>query len=422
MDKFDTVNVNESVKNKLRALLAAAKHPDTYEKMGVSAPRSLFIEGENATACSVLAEAYIAEAGLPSVTVTEDHEGIEEVFLDRVKKSLEEAKKKAPSILLIDGLDPNNGRSTDREEMEGMIDIIREAGPAKVFVIINMCLWRAGLGLMMDHPDALGDVRILLSEPKDEASLAFVEREMAKFPCQDVCAKDFLGMLTPISEEDCQYFLRQVAYHAALDGRSKAQREDFVCVLEERIASRSPSSLSGKVKLYAAVHEVGHLVIDELLSPGLVGFVHLGDDGDTLGYCTHSYTLAPAKEILALLGGKAAVEMTFGGSATGCENDLKAVQQLLYDELVRDGVHGFTLLGDRDEHSEHLDLKDEQASVIAYEESKFLDKAKEVIAVNRPFLEAATAKLTEQNFLLASDIDRLLEEHPLDDSPLHSFF
>jgi cell division protease FtsH len=419
VDKFDLVDVDEAAKNKLRKLVSASKNPELYERLGVPIPRSLLFESEEVVVGRKLAEAFIAESGLPSFVVERRRDDPE--FLDRVRKNLDLAKGKSPSILLIDGVDPSNGRKQDVADVDGLLDVIEESAKANVFVIINLCVWCISLSEMTCDASALGDIQIFLKGNDEKQDLSSVKSLFGKFPCVGIEARDITGMLENISRKDYPLFFKQAAYHAALDGRSKIEARDFVSTLEEETVSCPASSLSEEAQRKFAIHEAGHLLIDEMLNPGSIGFVHLGDDGERLGYCVPLFEGKPIDQILGLMGGKASVEIAYGGVATGCDSDLEKAEKALTELLQKEGYQSFSLLDKGVGLSGHPTPTKEQNIILSYELERCLNKAKELIATNREFLDAAMKKLQEQGYLLASEIERMRKEHPLDDSPLRRF-
>ncbi|MGD9276846.1 MAG: CDC48 family AAA ATPase [Candidatus Pacearchaeota archaeon] len=97
------------------------KHPDLFQKLGISAPKGVLLTGPPGTGKTLLAKAVATETDANFVSIagpeimSKYHGGSEE----NLRGKFEEAEKNAPSIIFIDEIDaiaPKRGESHDQAE------------------------------------------------------------------------------------------------------------------------------------------------------------------------------------------------------------------------------------------------------------------------------------------------------------------
>lgn len=161
-----------------------------------------------------------------------------------------------------------------------------------------------------------------------------------------------------------------------------------------------------------ALHEAGHLVACEILSPGSVGFASLLPSRENrCGGFVHTCTTVPDScEAIIALAGKAAVEMQYPGQlAEGCGRDIKRAVNSIREAAANVGTMGFSLLDVESDHSvsmsESLNARSEAA--VQAELERCYNKAKSILSRNELFLEKITEAFLEKETLLYSDIQRI---------------
>lgn len=106
--------------------------------------------------------------------------------------------------------------------------------------------------------------------------------------------------------------------------------------------------------------------------------------------------------VLCLLAGKAATELCYGVTDTGSSNDLWRAYRIV-ERFVGDYCsYGFDKLKFQDTQANDLLSRREQQ--VASELDRYYSQAKQMLAENRRFLDALTAKLVKDKTLLAEDI------------------
>ena len=103
MRPMDKVVGYKNIKEELYRLIDILKNPSKYQKMGVEEPKGLMLIGDPGIGKSLLAECIIEETERKSFIIRKTRADGD--FINFIKDTFEEAKKLAPSIILIDDLD-----------------------------------------------------------------------------------------------------------------------------------------------------------------------------------------------------------------------------------------------------------------------------------------------------------------------------
>jgi transitional endoplasmic reticulum ATPase len=102
------------------------KHPDIFQKLGISAPKGVLMTGPPGTGKTLLAKAVATETDAKFISIagpeimSKYHGGSEE----NLRKKFEEAEKNSPAIIFIDEIDaiaPKRGESKDSDTSQGNI-------------------------------------------------------------------------------------------------------------------------------------------------------------------------------------------------------------------------------------------------------------------------------------------------------------
>jgi cell division protease FtsH len=159
-----------------------------------------------------------------------------------------------------------------------------------------------------------------------------------------------------------------------------------------------------------ACHEAGHAVISQLLEPGSVDLVsvcrHKGEVGGiTSQYQARNYFQSKKlmeNRVLCLLAGKAATELCYGVTDTGTTEDMQRAFDIVLRFVDDYCSYGFDKFVFRERSSNDLLSRREQQ--VASELDRYYAQVKQMLAENRRFLDALTARLIAEKTLLAEQI------------------
>lgn len=277
MSSFDKVIGYRSIKRELLQICDMIRNRTIYEEMGARLPHGLLLHGNPGLGKSLLANCFIEECGLNTVTVRRDKGG--DAFIDSIAQAFAKAKEEAPSILFLDDMDKfaneDNSRCDAPEyvAVQAGIDDVKETD---VFVI-------ATVNEICKLPDSLRrsgrfDRKIGVWTPTAADAEAIIAHYLSrKRVSDDINMKDLTKMMSYHSCAELETILNEAANRAAFARKDSIGMEDMVgMVLKQQYgASEDVPHNSEEAVKKAALHEAGHLVACEILSPGSVGFASL---------------------------------------------------------------------------------------------------------------------------------------------------
>ena len=414
MNSFDKVIGYKSIKRELLQICDMIRNRTIYEKMGARLPHGLLLYGDPGLGKSLLANCFMEECGLNTVTVRRDKGG--DAFINSIAQAFAKAKEEAPSVLLLDDMDKFANEDSSRCDapeyvaVQAGIDDVKETA---VFVI-------ATANEIRKLPDSLCrsgrfDRKIRIQPPTAADAEAIIAHYLSgKQVSDDINMKDLTKMMSYHSCAELETILNEAAIRAAFARKDSIGMEDMVgTVLKQQYgASEDVPHNSEEAVKKTALHEAGHLVACEILSPGSVGFASLLPFKENrCGGFVHTCTTIPDScEAIIALAGKAAVEMQYPGQlAEGCGRDIKRAVNSIREAAANVGTMGFSLLDVESDHSvsmsESLNARSEAA--VQAELERCYNKAKSILSRNELFLEKITEAFIEKKTLLYSDIQRI---------------
>ncbi len=348
-------------KEDLEEIIDFLREPAKYTKVGARIPKGVLLEGRPGTGKTLLAKAVAGEANVPffSISGSDFVEMFVGVGASRVRDLFADAKKNAPCIVFIDEIDAvarrrgtgMGGGHDEREqtlnqllvEMDGFgvnEGIIVMAATNRVD-ILDPAILRPGRfdrKITVSAPDVRGREDILKVHAKnkplgDDVDLTQIAQTTAGF-----------------TGADLENLLNEAAIVAAKDSRSFIKQEDIKkSFIKVGIGSEKKSRIiSDKEKRITAYHESGHAILFHLLPD--VGPVYTVSIIPT-GVGAAGYTMPlPEKDemfltkgrmlqdIMVLLGGRIAEEITFDDITTGASNDIKRATQEARRMVTRYGM------------------------------------------------------------------------------------
>ena len=425
MSKFDMIIGYAAVKKELRQIADTLKNREAYEKLGVSAPRGLLLHGEPGVGKSLMASAIIEESGRKAFVCRKDQPNGD--FVKVIKATFEKAIQNAPSIVYLDDMDKfANGdeRHPDAEEYVTVQSCIDAAKGKEVFVLATVnnmrclpsSLRRAGRFdrvMRIENPrgnDALNIISHYLKSKKvvDNLDAKIIARIMDGSSCAELetvineaglCA-GYERAETITMDHFIEACMRTV-FHVPARVKDGEEEETDVCLSD-----------FDNVDSQIIYHEAGHAVVSEVLCPESVTLVSAykrggGRGGFTDYYNDQSHTPLHwiKSRIIGSLSGIAAVKQRYGIVDMGGERDIDQAFDMTKELLTNKCINGFRLHANGYDDTERL--KAEQEKAISEEVERFYQKAIEIIAHNREFLEKIAVALAKKKLLTADDVQRI---------------
>ena len=136
MGAFDQVIGYEPIKEEMLQVCDMIRNPEIYRRMGAILPRGMMLYGDPGLGKTLMAKAFIQEAGLPAITVRKS-KGKDDV-LERIEKAFKDALKQAPSIVFLDDMDKFANEDRNRCDTDEYVAIqagIDDVKDKNVFVL-----------------------------------------------------------------------------------------------------------------------------------------------------------------------------------------------------------------------------------------------------------------------------------------------
>ena len=417
MSAFDRIIGYQTIKEELLQICDMIHNREIYENLGAKQPQGILLYGDPGLGKSLMAKSFITESGLPAYIVRRD-KGSDD-FIGKITDTFEKAKKNAPAIVLLDDMDKfanEDDRHIDAEEYVAVQAGIDEVKGCNVFVF-------ATVNEIRKLPRSLirsgrFDRKIEVNSPTDRDAEEIIKYYLGQKKVSDnVNMDDLVKMVSYGSCAELETILNEAAIGAAYARKEKIEMDDLVkSVL--RMQYDAPDNFTKKSSdalKEIALHEAGHLVVSEILTPGSVGLASLRTAGrDSTGGFIHRCmpVTRRAHHILISLAGKAAVELYYSGvCASGCQSDIRKATDNIGDAISESGTCGFGMIDVANhrfpESSESFNSRNE--SVVQAELERYMFKVREILIKNRDFLEKAAQMLSERETLLYSDIRKLRE-------------
>ena len=412
MSSFDKVIGYESVKHEFLQVIDVIKNKAVYESLGAKMPHGILLSGDPGLGKTLIANCFIEESGLPAFILRRSKGS--DNFIDEIADTFKKAREAAPSVILLDDMDKfanEDDNHRDAEEYVAVQAAIDDVKNVDVFVIATVneprklpgSLTRCG---RFDH-------KIHITVPDLQSADAIIRHYLKnKKVSADLNFDDIAKMITYNSCAELETILNEAAINAAFMRKEYVEMSDITeAVLKMQYgAEDNCSERTDEEQRKIALHEAGHLVVNEAILEGGVGLasIHHKKGGDIGGFIRRCKDLPRRPEhILVSLAGKAAVELYYSEAcASGCRKDIGNAYTLIRDGMSESGTLGFGMIDVSTRRcpdtSESLNSRGE--AVTQAELERYMLKTRDILLKNRDFLEKATEALLEKKTLLASDI------------------
>ncbi len=430
---FDDVAGADEEKAELQEVVDFLKNPQKFNQMGARIPHGILLVGPPGTGKTLLARAVAGEADVQflSISGSDFVEMYVGVGASRVRDLFDQAKKVAPAIIFIDEIDAvgrkrGSGVGGGHDEKEQTLNqmLVEMDGFGKnegVIVlaatnrpdILDPALRRPGRfdrEIYVGVPDSKGREDILKVHARD------------KRLGDDVSLKTIAMATTGFTGADLQNLLNEAAILATRADRPVINMADLNQAMMKVIAGpekRSRLRNARDIRL-TAVHEAGHAIAMYFLpTHDPVHQISVIPRGQALGLTwsmpkeesTHVTRNEMYEDIVGLLGGRVAEDLTFGDVSTGASNDIDRASQLARDMVSRYGMCealGTVSYNSEDEvfiggsYGKTKSYSEKVAGIIDDEVKKLMDQA---YAQCRKILADNADKLTEvADFLVAHEV------------------
>lgn len=425
---FDDIGGQERAKKELmEALEFLIKHAE-YQKLGIRALKGVLLTGPPGTGKTLMAKAsahytnslFISSSGSEFVEmyVGVGASRIREMFKEARTKAVKENKENA--IIFIDEIDVIGGKREGGQHREydqtlnqllTEMDGIHTDEHPRILIIaatnrkdmLDSALLRPGRfdrHIQIDLPDRKGRNHIL----KIHANNKPLHEEVIL----DKIAEEAFGFsgaqLESIMNEAAIYAMRE-------ESDTIAQKHLSLAIDKVMMGEKTDREITLEEKQRVAIHELGHAIVAELVSPGAVSQVSLTPRGQALGYVRHNpqndqylYTKEfLEQQIMIALGGSVAEVIYYGDRSTGSRNDfeqsLQIVRTMIDSGLTSLGIVNMSML------NKQIILKENQTIL-----DHLTEETTRLLEYHKAVLDKSLTILLKEEVLSGNEFRRMLVE------------
>ena len=355
----DVAGLNEE-KEDLQEVVDFLKNPKKYIDLGARIPKGILMVGPPGTGKTYLSRAVAGEAGVPffSISGSDFVEMFVGVGASRVRSLFEDAKKNAPAIIFIDEIDAvgrkrGAGLGGGHDEREQTLNQLQ----------VEMDLFGVNQGIIImaatNRPDILDpallrpgrfDRQVVVGAPDVKGREAIFRVHAKNKPLADDVKIEVLARRTPgFTPADIENLMNEAAILTARKREKKIQMETIEEAITKVIAGVAKKSrvISEPERKLTAYHEAGHAVcahvLDHVSPVHQVTIVPRGRAGGfTMQLPVEDKFYATKNEmkenLIVLLGGRVAEELTLDDISTGASNDLERVASTARQMVTKYGM------------------------------------------------------------------------------------
>jgi len=441
--KFEDVAGAKEEKEELSEIVEFLKNPQKFIELGARIPKGVLLLGPPGTGKTLLARAVAGEAGVPffSISGSDFVELYVGVGASRVRDMFAQAKKSRPCIIFIDEID-----AVGRKRGAGMGGGHDEREQTLNQLLVEMDGFGKNEGIIImaatNRPDILDpallrpgrfDREIVVGRPDMKG-----REEILKVHCRgkkvskEVDLSKIAKQTSGYTGADLENVMNEAAIFAARRGKTEIDEKD---IEDANIkVMMGPEKVSQKVteeeRKLTAYHEAGHAVLAQLVSKrDTVRQVSIIPRGRAGGYTMHTpkedIWFWSKKDMLAdiivLLGGRAAEELTLDDISNGASSDLKRATGIAREMVAKYGMSDELgpVCYDSDEE---VFLGRDFGHSKAYSETVATLIDKEVEKLIKEQYDKAKKLLSENSDKLKNVAEALLEHEVLDETEFLKYY
>lgn len=410
---IDRIIGYENAKDTLHRICDIIRNPQIYQKLGAKTPKGLMLHGVPGVGKTMMAKALMEDLGIPAFTIR--RVDTSEAFIREIKDTFAAAAEQAPSVILLDDMDKFPANEKSAEEFTAVQACMDEVSDKPVFVV-------ATANDIDDIPDSLLrsgrlERKIEIERPHGKTAKRIIRRYLEDKPVEDdINMDDIAKMMCGCSCAALETILNEAAMMAAFERHHKITMDHFLkaFLCHEYCEDGYDCGEDGYDTGFETeldeicVHEAGHAVMLELLSPGSVGMMAIVSPNRCF-VRRACHLRSREHRVMVHLAGLAASELVFGIKANGAASDLDRALDVIRNEVISYGKAGSRCMEPFGRNTSPT-IRATQELTIQHELDRYIVQAKTLLAKNRTVLERVAAELKAQKVLLNSDVTRLCKD------------
>ena len=442
---FNDVAGSEEEKEELQEIVEFLKDPERFHRLGARIPKGVLLVGPPGTGKTLLAKAVAGEAQVRflSISGSDFVELYVGVGASRVRDLFAEAKKNAPAIVFIDEIDAVGrqrgtglgGGHDEREQTLNQLLVEMDGFAGNTGVVVMAATNRQDiLDPALLRPGRF-DRQIYVGYPDIKGREGILKVHARKKPLSDDVDLHVVAQATGgFTGADLENLMNEGALLAARRNEAVIRMKDLHEAMIKVIAGPEKRSqvVTPQAKKLTAYHEAGHAVAMRFLPTQdpvhQITIVPRGRAGGmTISLPTEDKSYMSRREleeeIVGLLGGRVAEELTLGDISTGASNDLQRATRIAHGMVTRYGMS--QSLGAMVYDSENNEVfigrsmgqthnySEESAAAIDREVRSIIDAAyarcRDILTAHREALETTAQFLLEHETMSALEFERVFD-------------
>ncbi len=442
---FNDVAGLDEAKVEVMEIVDFLKNPKKYTALGGKIPKGALLIGPPGTGKTLLAKAVAGEAQVPffSISGSDFVELFVGVGASRVRDLFKQAREKAPCIVFIDEIDAigrargkNVVMSNDERENtlnQLLVEMDGFSGDTGIIVlaatnrpdVLDQALLRPGRfdrQISIDVPDVKGREKIF------DVHLKPIKVS------KNLDIKKLANQTPGFAGADIANICNEAALIAARKGKTEVDMDDFNDAIDRVIGGLEKKNkiISPEEKKIIAYHEAGHAICGWFLEYAhpLIKVSIVPRGVAALGYAQYLpkeqylYTTEQMNDqMVALFGGRAAEELTFGRISTGAQNDLERATKMAYSMIsvygMNDKLGNLSFHDTQQEYPSQKPYSEETSKIIDEEVRELIqnqyDRARELLTQHMEALKTLAEELLKKEVLFKDDLERLIGPRPYED-------
>ena len=285
---FDDIVGHKQIKKRLKAIIEIIKHPETLSRFKVATPKGLLIYGPESVGKSMLAKAFVKEAGLSYVEIS----GSKLFEISYIKEVYETAAKHAPSVVVLEDLDIKG-------LLQGTFTNVSFSDIAKIIESIDAMVFTVATATNLEEidpvltaPEKL-DFLIEVSKLDKEARRFFIKKILKKPHDPKINIDRIVSYITGMSALDLERLGRMAALNAVEQNKNRITEEILIEQINiikygHKIESHMIRNPEEELEM-TAYHEAAHAVLSTILLPHIkIEQVTVAPRSKTLGFVSYN--------------------------------------------------------------------------------------------------------------------------------------